>query len=438
MAWRKRLVNVLLLVGSTTLALLAAEWVYRRMLFSTQPAFAKLRDANLYADSFNEADHWKLYTLFGGEYRPPEDPHPLLGWRGAFKAKSLLHDDARSVGAKRPVLLYGDSYAQCMPEVRCFQDLLNTDTLFNREHHLLNYGVGGYGVDQITLLFEQTYLRYDRPFVVFSLMVSDMDRSPLDWRTGQKPWFALDGDGLRLQGVPIDPDPDHYLATHPVTIGSYLWRRFLYSPANVLPAWANDRLKGWSAHTAHKQELNTRILDRAIERLKASRVDFVVLVFHYLTPDQEEWMVGREDNWRDRLLRERLMHHEVPYIWSKDLILADPAWTGSNLDTYMLLDNGHPTTYFNGLIAAEIRKHVLEAAGHRDPRRPLFAPPTYVDMMERTAQAIRQDSAWLASVRTNAERDGQALEDRIIEEAWFVVREDLDVTGEAIRAYTRP
>lgn len=149
-------------------------------------------------------------------------------------------------------------------------------------------------------------------------------------------------------------------------------------------------------------------------------------------------MVGREDNWRDRLLRERLAHHQVPYIWSKDLILADPAWTGSNLDLYMLLDNGHPTTYFNTLIAAEIRRHVLAAAGHKDPRRPLFAPPTYVDLMERTAQAIRQDSAWLASVRTNAERDGQALEDRIVEEAWYVVREDLDVTGEAIRAYTRP
>ena len=47
MAWRKGLVNGMLLVGSTALALLAAEWAYRRMLFSTQPAFAKLRDANL-------------------------------------------------------------------------------------------------------------------------------------------------------------------------------------------------------------------------------------------------------------------------------------------------------------------------------------------------------------------------------------------------------
>ncbi len=438
MAWRKWLGNTVLLVGSTALALMGAEWAYRRMLFSSSPAFAKLRDPGLYADAFNEADHWKLYTLFGGPYRPPEDPHPLLGWRGAFKAGSLMHDDARSVGDKRPVLLYGDSYAQCMPEVTCFQDLLNGDTAFARGHHFLNYGVGGYGLDQITLLFEQTFLRYERPFVVFSLMVSDMDRSPLDWRTGQKPWFALEGDGLRLQGVPIDPDPAHYLDTHGVTIGSYLWRRFLYSPANVLPGWANDRFKGWSAHTAHKQELNTRILDRAIERLRSSRVDFVVLVFHYLTPDQEEWMVGREDNWRDRLLRERLAHHGVPYIWSKDLILSDPAWTGANLDKYMLLDNGHPTTYFNTLIAAEIRKAVFGRSGNLDPRRPLYAPPTYVDLAARTAAAIRQDSAWLGSVRANAERNGQPLAERIDEESWFVVREQLDITSEAIRAYTRP
>ncbi|MBP6697149.1 MAG: hypothetical protein KA175_05990 [Flavobacteriales bacterium] len=434
MAFKKFAVNSVLVLLSTGLSLVAAEWIFRYMVFSSAPAFKGLKDAGYYADPFNEAAYWKLYYLFGGEYGPPADPHPLLGWRGDFKPGSLMHRQAAEVGARRPVLLYGDSYAQCMPEVTCFQQLLNTDTAFARDHFLLNYGTGGYGVDQIALLFEQTFLRYERPVVVFSLMVTDMDRSPLDWRTGQKPYFSIEGDGLRLNGVPIDPDPANYVKEHGVGITSYLWRRFLYSKVNFLPDAMKDRLMGWSVSTEHKKRLNTRILERVVERLRAGRVDFVFLVFHYLTPDQPEFMVGNENNWRDAMLRDFLKVRDIPYIWSKDLILADPAWTGANLDKYMLLDNGHPTTYFNGLIAQEVERKVL--AMDRDPAwvRPVFAPPSYAERARQVENAIRADSAWYASVQRNAQRYGQTIEARMAEEAWYTVAEEDDVVKAAVRA----
>ncbi|MBL7962794.1 MAG: hypothetical protein JNM31_03020 [Flavobacteriales bacterium] len=433
MRWRKALTNVLVLCFSTVLVLGVSEWAFRLMLFGGSPAFQWLRDAGAYADPFNEADHWKLYYLFGGEYGPPEHPHPRLGWRGAFQPKSLVHDDARQVGERRPVLLYGDSYAQCMPEVECFQGLLNSDSTFAQAHYLLNYGVGGYGVDQIALLCESTFQRYDRPFVIFSLMVSDMDRSPLDWRTGQKPYFTLKDEGLELKGVPIDPDPAHYIATHGPGIRSYLWRRFLHGPANVLPPSWNDRLKGHSAITAYKIELNTRILDRVVDQLRSSGVDFVFVVFHYLTPDQTEWMVGREDNWRDRMLRDFLDERNVPHIWSKDLILQDSAWTGDNLERYMLLDNGHPTTYFNALIAREMKKSVLAAP---PPGSSLVdGPRTYADVAREMAETIRRDTTWSRQVKEKARAHGQTFEERLRDEAWYMVEQELDVVGEALRRH---
>ena len=68
----------------------------------------------------------------------------------------------------------------------CFEEILNGDPEFSRENYLLNYGVAGYGVDQIYLLFEQSLELYRRPLVVVSLLRTDLDRTIL---SDQKPHF---------------------------------------------------------------------------------------------------------------------------------------------------------------------------------------------------------------------------------------------------------
>lgn len=436
MGWRSTFSKVALLVGSTTIALLAAERMFRWALFGNDPAFAALREPGKYADPFDESDNWKLYYLFGGTYRPPDHPHPLLGWIGDFGPRSLMHNMISKVGERRPVLLYGDSYAQCMPEVACFEDLLNTDSAFARSHYLLNYGVGGYGVDQIELLFENTFERYDRPMVIFSLMATDLDRSILDWRTGQKPMFRVDDDQLRLEGVPIDPDPAHYMTTHGPRIRSFLWRRFLFSDANVLPDAITSAVLGRARIERQKIALNTLILQRAIGRLRAARIPFFFVVFHYVTMDQPQFMVTREDNWRDRTLRSFLDGEKVPYIWSKDIIRRDTAWTGTNLDRYMLMDNGHPTTYLNTLIAAEMKRLVfaVDTAARNVPN--VAAEDGYEQRVRDLMTYIPSDSAWWRKTRDHALVDGGPLELRLRKEAEWSVEQGSRIVEEAIARYT--
>ena len=435
---RNTLVKLALLLGSTFLALCVAEWVFRKVLFGENPAFAALRDPGKYSDPFDEADNWKLYYLFGGEYRPPEHPHPLLGWIGDFGPHSLMHNRINEVHGRRPVLLYGDSYAQCMPEVSCFQDILNVDSSFSREHYLLNYGVGGFGVDQIALLCENTVGRYETPVVIFSLMTTDLDRTPLDWRTGQKPLFTEVNGELRLSGVPIDPAPAHYIATHGVGIRSYLWRRFLFSDANILPKGLSDRLLHKARYREEKIALNTRILDRVVDSLRAHDIPFLFVVFHYLTADQTEFMASREDNWRDGMLRTFLQDRRVPYIWSKDVIRRDTAWTGTNLDRYMIMSNGHPTTYLNGLIAAEMERMVLEIEA--TPRGPEPPPDivTYEQQVRDLVAYIPTDSTWFRNVQEHARHDGTSTEARLRIEAAWSVEQGSRIVDEAIERYTRP
>jgi hypothetical protein len=63
------------------LTLVAAELVYRTLLFGETGAFERWRDPGLYADHLDD-DYRKLAHRFGRLDRPPREPHPLLGWVG--------------------------------------------------------------------------------------------------------------------------------------------------------------------------------------------------------------------------------------------------------------------------------------------------------------------------------------------------------------------
>lgn len=134
---------------------------------------------------------------------------------------------------KRKILICGDSYIMCQNDsIQCFDEVLNADTTFNKNNILLNYGVGGYGVDQIYLLFANTIDKFEKPFVIFSIMPTDMDRSLLSVRTGQKLYFTEEGDSLKLNGIPIDSVPDHFFEENQPQITSYLLNRFTHSKLN--------------------------------------------------------------------------------------------------------------------------------------------------------------------------------------------------------------
>ncbi len=260
----------------------------------------------------------------------------------------------------------------------------------------------------------------------------------LDWRTGEKPLFTEEEDELHLTGIPVDPDPPHYIATHGVGIRSYLWRRFLFSEANILPQGLTDQLLAKARHREGKIALNTHILDRVVDSLRTHDIPFLFVVFHYLTPDQPEFMVSREDNWRDQMLRAFLEDHHVPYIWSKDVIRRDPAWTGANLDRYMIMSNGHPTTYLNELIAEEMKRMVLEVGA--TPPRPAGVANvvSYEQQVKDLVAYIPTDSTWWRNVQQHAREDSISVEARLRIEAAWSVEQGSRVVDEAIERYLRP
>ncbi len=339
---------------SLIISLLFAELAWRLVLASDTTTGRRLRKPILYADPFSDDLFWLLRHRWKRDrpkFQPPSHPHPLLGWYAANIGADYSHRDEEKIGGRRPVLLYGDSFAQGFPGVKRFQDILNQDPELASDHYFLNYGVGGYGLDQIYLLLKSSVDRFDDAFVVFSLMTFDLDRSMLSVRTGQKPYFEVIAGNLELRGVPIESEPASFFAAHPPAVGSYLWRRL----GRLFWLAGTD---GTESMRAKKKEVNAAILDAAISELEARRLDYVILVFHA----RRELRRGLD--WRSTWLRSLLDDRRVSYLWSYDILRRE----ASDVDVDQLFDprNVHPTTLANRIIARSIAEHVIAAESASD------------------------------------------------------------------------
>ncbi len=350
-------VNLGMAFISLALTFIVAEVAFRQVLFSDSELLAKQRLPGLYADYSYEDDYWKLQYRWLKRYPPPKNPHPELGWGFGFDPETYLHSHAGALrGGRRPVLLYGDSFAQGVAhKAKTINSQLNGDPEFAREHVMLNYGVGGYGLDQIVMLMEKSLHHYldaeNPPYVVLSFMTYDVDRSMLSMRTGQKPYFAPLADGLEIRGLPIAEDPHAFFAEQKLDVRSFLWRRMLFAKRypNRVVRW----LRGEASKKRHKQELNEKILERAVAFLTERDVEFTILVFH-----PKLSLLGHPD-WRDAWLEEYFDEHDHDVIWSKS-VLAEHA-PGFDIDELAIKGNGHPTTLYNQLMADQIARWVYRS-----------------------------------------------------------------------------
>ncbi len=402
---KNRIINISLLILTTVIMLVLAEYAFRLILFSDSEIFAYLRNPYYYSDhikheneDFYNENYWKLNYLLNGNFNV-ENPNPLLGWTGFFGKKTLDHRDWKAAKGKRPVLLYGDSFAMCVDSVECFEDILNRDSAFASDNFLMNYGVGGYGVDQIYLLFKNTVDKFENPFVIFSLLTTDMDRSMLNVRDAQKPYFVLNDEGLELQGVPITLSSKEFFEQNPPDIKSYLWNKFKSS--TLYTSEQNKEIE--TEYIAKMKELNKAILMEVFRKLKELNTNYVVLIFHPVhLPDY---------GWRLTFLRELCRENEVPYICDLDVRKADNNYSKYNQYRYAIMEDGHPTSYSNVLISNELKQYILDPEYRKVlyyKERILFSPE------------------WLETVKLKAIKNGISLDSMINMDAKYMAGQEKD------------
>ena len=335
---------------------------------------AGLRRAENFADPRTDEDYWKLQYLFldPQEQGPANHPDPVCGWTGyAVRDGTYEHLYAKELRGRRPVLLYGDSFAACNTEPdQCFQGILERSDLADR-YVLVNYGVGGYGVDQIHLLIRQSIelWRGKDPIVVVSFLVDDdFNRNVLPFRCWPKPRFRIEKGELVPPG-PVETDPDAWLEAHPPSIGSYLLRHLAHR-RGLLPKRIQERLQPRFDDQAERKALGRALLEAIDADLRSRGIEYFLLAFHGEAGLDET----PDTRWSERLVEETARDLRVPLMTTRPYLLA--AAEGDRARARRFFGGapklvGHYNTMGN-LVAFEALRAGLEGRfGEVDPSRVL-------------------------------------------------------------------
>jgi len=338
--------RVLLVLAVSALAL---EGLLRWALFGEGELAGRLarrldlRQPELFAAPWS-SDYWRLRHRFGrtsAGWIP--NPDPALGWLPSeVEAGTYAHPGEGELGERRPVLLFGDSYARCATEPEdCWEGLLERSPLSER-YRLLNYGAGGYGFDQTVLLCRRVLPRFAgrAPVVVVSVLVDDdLDRSLLEVRSWPKPRLRLvDG-----RAVP-DPDPlpgsrAEFWADMELSIRSYAWS-WLVHGTSLLP-W---RLREGDAGSRAREmrALNQALLRELGAELDAAGTTWFVLLFHGWSWFGEPSSALLE---REAVVLDALRASDVPWVSSRAAIERDARATGRGMADYWQVGGTSPNHY---------------------------------------------------------------------------------------------
>jgi hypothetical protein len=175
----------------------------------------------------------------------------------------------------------------------CFEGLLERSDLSDR-YVLVNYGVRGYGIDQVYLLLQASLARVSasKPLVVVGIEIDDdFDRTVLRLRGSPKPRLSL-CDGALVRESDRVPTFEEFLRVHPLGATSYAWRGLVRGAS-----WLPDSLLAREEVEAEKQALGAAILAGICAELHAADVEFFFVLFQ----GQRSWRDAEASAWREPL-----------------------------------------------------------------------------------------------------------------------------------------
>ncbi len=356
---RARKAQIVLMFCAVSFTLVGMELALRMYLFYCPYDFLRLKLPSLYTAGQGDSDFWYYNYLwrdrslltgssaqhvkhgskeFYDNWAVSLEFDPLLGYRRKAHVTVPGHEtsnlgtrglhDYKMEGPK--IVFYGDSFVE--------SNAFSSDTLTAKIEKkagldCLNYGVGGYGLDQIYLLFEETYGLFDGSQTQFLIGVigDDLQRMLLKIRQSSKPYYTVHNNDLVLHKDHIDAqNPRRSLALYRPHFRSFLMELILKQirPLNDLLASRRER-----AEDSKIRELTALL----VEKIKRSGRDVTFVIFY---------------DWRDNMLRDELKKQGMPFIGLQDCIKNYAART--HVSEQSLFPAGHPSSELNDAIAEYI------------------------------------------------------------------------------------
>ena len=217
---------------SVAIAVVAAELALRWVLFDSSldvgakdPAYyaRDLDELWIYRQLFTNRGGWQIGSDRGEGTNASSIPFyrdwgaslvadAQLGYTRRANVRKPCHETT-SIGTRAvhqygpsgaKFIFFGDSFVE---SAACSDDTLTAKIEKATGVDTLNYGVGGYGLDQIVLAVERVLPLWDRNDCLFlvGLIPNDFERVLLKVRTAPKPYFTVDGAQLALHTDHIHP-----------------------------------------------------------------------------------------------------------------------------------------------------------------------------------------------------------------------------------------
>ncbi len=246
----------------------------------------KRNDLDAHGDAF-----WKLMFIEQSSGTKPElqafqrhNVHPTRGWtpKPNFIAEGDCRETTNNRGhrsmenyipkpEKYTVMVLGDSftYGAWAEDTDVWPTILQG---LDARLHVINLGVGGYGIDQMYITLRETIEEYKPQLVVFAAIPDDLYRCLLTFREYLKPRFVLGGDGqLVLTNTPIGAIKDT-LAHLRAEYGTVTAMRKLRKEDRVL-----KQRKANGDFDREWETLDAKIIEAAFSCAKENGSDFLLV-----------------------------------------------------------------------------------------------------------------------------------------------------------------
>ncbi len=354
----------LLLVSIVIMSPLLMEITLRTGIAIGHPKF---RTPGLYANVLSDDDYYKLRIVWGLDNIDKEMAEsadlnefqrsssglaydPILGWaykRTPQNPLGVIADTPYVLeAAEGSVLFYGDSFvgagklmADKIPQQ--LQSLLPGKTVYN-------FGVPGYGLDQIYLRFKQSHDLFKKPVVIIGILTVDLDRCIMKNRSRPKPYFLIKENELVLSGVPVETNNDSYLKKNPIGITSYFGAA-LVQFAEYLETGGN--LMDSEHRRGEIERVSKSLIEGIVQEANANSLDLRFVIF----------VPASGGGWRKAFLIREIERWGIPYLDTEPVLIESMAKPKpGDFASLYYEESGHHNKLANGIIAKAIAEHFFK------------------------------------------------------------------------------
>ncbi|MCG3196550.1 MAG: hypothetical protein HUU16_01685 [Candidatus Omnitrophica bacterium] len=291
----------------------------------------------------NQHDPELGWMLWPG-YRDADNTISASGHRGTTEWRK-----ERAPGKKR-ILFLGDSYTYGweVKDNESYPAVLAERFLPDVE--IINWGIPGYGTDQMLLLWEKHGVSYSPDVVVIGFYTRDIARNQLRFYSFLKPCFTLEGDNLTLATGTI-PSPTELYSDY------VSGKRRIATEGLFLSAYFKRKLQEIERKDRGLSEMEWRVTEKILDRLIAGIREAGAVPFVLFIPDDE---VLKREGTDTEVIVSRLV------AWAKrakaDYLDLCPILRAKAKESPGPLYQGHWTALGHAAVA-EALFHALQARG---------------------------------------------------------------------------